>query len=614
MYEHLSVEEREVRLLCIDRPSSSSSSIHGILQTVSLRNCGSFVALSYAWGDGSDTVPLKINGHTCQVSSNLFSALQHLSRMAARLVIWVDAICINQGDQQERADQVRLMGDIYKNAEHVLVWLGPADEDSDLGLSMINDLGNAYHKSKSAKVAIESIQRKYYSKQDRVWTSMSRLLRKPWWGRLWTVQEVAGRQVSLICGTTSISWNAMYHTVRVFEDLDAVSSSKFQSVIHHDVINAVEGTHVAAKMRIWKTENLFKSREQLLFVVSHCRSFGASDPRDRIYACIGLAQPLPGFEVEYLSPFHQTYTNFAITHINYTKGLGVVREAGLGTSIRDPAILLPSWVPDWRHPRLSSPLYRSMYQASRESKACASFSPGKLSAKGILVDRVAAIAAYKPSDQHDWLKLALHNQPTTYRPLGIPQLQAYFRTILTDLNVYTGDRLDPKDKSFYEPALNVIATIAAFHSDSLPDYMSKFAAKVGMPLRQSLLGQMLQQDDPEVARAYWEWEAEEPQAAQGILIKLDPKLMAFERHVTSVLSGRCFTMTSGGYMGLVPDGTKEGDIVCILMGCDVPLVLREVEDTKEFVLIGECFVLGMTQGEIFEDGELEKNSESITIV
>lgn len=613
MYECLSVENRELRLLAIDRSLFSSKPPHCVLTTVSLNNCESFVALSYAWGDGGDTVQLKINGHCHDVSSNLFSALQHLSRMAAKLVIWADAICINQADPRERADQVRMMSDIYKNAEHVLVWLGPADADSGLGLDLIRDLGSAYYDTKGARQSIESTYENYSSEQDRAWTSINRLLRQEWWGRLWTVQEVAfGNQVSLICGAKSISWNAMYHTARVFQDLDAISRSKFRTAIQHDVLTAVGGLHVAAKLRIWKTETLCNSREQLLYVASHCRAFAAKDPRDKLYACIGLAQPLPGLEIEYLTSFDRVYKRFAIIHINHTKGLAVLREAGIGSSARDPVVSLPSWVPDWRYRRHSTPLDRSLYQASGESKTCASFSSGKLSVKGILVDRVTTALPHKVIDQDEWLKLALHDQPVTYRPLGIPQLQAYFRTILTDLNFYTGTRLDPKDINFYKPAIHFAATIRAFQINLLAKYMSKFAEEVQMPLHQSVLPYMLQQDDPDVGKAYWEWEGE--QQGSGLHRLEEPPIMAYTRHVSSLISRRCFIMTSAGYMGLAPGGTKDGDYVCILMGCDVPLVLREVEGRDEFVLVGESFVLGMMHGEIFKDGELENRSESINVV
>ena len=64
-------------------------------------------------------------------------------------------IPINHEDPQERADQVRMMGDIYKMAKHALVWLGPSFEGSDRGMNLIGDLGNAYYDlGRSARKAL----------------------------------------------------------------------------------------------------------------------------------------------------------------------------------------------------------------------------------------------------------------------------------------------------------------------------------------------------------------------------------------------------------------------------------------------------------------------------
>lgn len=249
MYEDLNLENREFRLLIIDRILFSSTPHQCALRQVSLSDCESFVALSYVWGDESNTVELKINGHSYYVTPNVLSALQHLSELAARLVIWVDAICINQGNLRERSDQVRMMGDIYKNAEHVLVWLGPQGGESDLGLNIIRDLGNAYHDYKCSEKAFQSIEEKYVSTQDQAWTSLSQLLRRPWWSRLWTVQEVVlGSQVSLICGTQSISWNSMYHTYHALRNMDEIINSKFRSFIDHgDCMTAIRSNGMKDK-------------------------------------------------------------------------------------------------------------------------------------------------------------------------------------------------------------------------------------------------------------------------------------------------------------------------------------------------------------------------------
>jgi hypothetical protein len=87
------------------------------LRVVSLYEFLAYTALSYAWGDPNVTAPILVNGVECQITTNLESALRHIRDDINHLVIWVDAICINQRDTLERNHQVQLMRNIYSYAE-----------------------------------------------------------------------------------------------------------------------------------------------------------------------------------------------------------------------------------------------------------------------------------------------------------------------------------------------------------------------------------------------------------------------------------------------------------------------------------------------------------------
>jgi hypothetical protein len=93
-----------------------------------------FEALSYVWGQSVTTKEenttkknkpmVTCNGHGLRVTVNLMQALQHIRSKSDTVFLWVDAICINQRDQEERRNQVSLMGHVYKKAKRVIVWLG----------------------------------------------------------------------------------------------------------------------------------------------------------------------------------------------------------------------------------------------------------------------------------------------------------------------------------------------------------------------------------------------------------------------------------------------------------------------------------------------------------
>ncbi|KAF5246480.1 hypothetical protein FANTH_6852 [Fusarium anthophilum] len=132
LYENLRISSRQIRLLTI---LSTTPEISCQLEVADFGDELSFNALSYVWGDPSVTKTILINEHPIQVTTNLLSALKyapyHLSRSksATSLKLWVDAICINQADKDEKGHQVSMMKDIYSQSGVVLCWLGsPTDK------------------------------------------------------------------------------------------------------------------------------------------------------------------------------------------------------------------------------------------------------------------------------------------------------------------------------------------------------------------------------------------------------------------------------------------------------------------------------------------------------
>jgi hypothetical protein len=96
-----------------------------------------FAALSYTWGNPSHKVPIFINKKRFQL---IKSAHQALSGAASSVNFWVDAVCINQNDNNEKSQQVLLMADIYSLANTTDIWLGPELDNSTLAIEFIRDL------------------------------------------------------------------------------------------------------------------------------------------------------------------------------------------------------------------------------------------------------------------------------------------------------------------------------------------------------------------------------------------------------------------------------------------------------------------------------------------
>jgi hypothetical protein len=101
-----------------------------------------YEALSYTWGDVVSSTPITVNGEEVLVTENLLAALKRFRKEHADVYLWVDALCINQLDNSEKAEQVKHMGDIYRNAARTLIWLGPEYDDSHNTISQLVKIGH----------------------------------------------------------------------------------------------------------------------------------------------------------------------------------------------------------------------------------------------------------------------------------------------------------------------------------------------------------------------------------------------------------------------------------------------------------------------------------------
>jgi hypothetical protein len=221
---------------------------------VSLDTKPSYAALSYTWGDPHDTQSILMGTASVAITRNLYSALAHLRYEDESRIFWIDALCIDQHNDEEKGWQVQLMREIYRRAEYVSVWLGPADETSDDVMNYLHDLGvrgmecgldlgpDIARKVKQRwlelvgrppqrdtpttnitiaddgsgsgelRFPLEKLDNLYYSISGYHGTGhlpirgMEALFTRPWWSRIWVLQEIGlGCKSQLICGTRKIS-------------------------------------------------------------------------------------------------------------------------------------------------------------------------------------------------------------------------------------------------------------------------------------------------------------------------------------------------------------------------------------------------------------------------
>ncbi|KAF1841821.1 heterokaryon incompatibility protein, partial [Cucurbitaria berberidis CBS 394.84] len=145
-YRHqpLCRSRREIRLLQL-LPEDGNPKLKRIpscrIHRAALPQKPKFIALSYVWGDVNETRMILVDGSQVRVTKNLYNAMMALRPSKEPTVIWIDSLCIDQMNNEEKSWQVGLMADIYQHADKVIAWLGPADEDSDSVMDGLNSLG-----------------------------------------------------------------------------------------------------------------------------------------------------------------------------------------------------------------------------------------------------------------------------------------------------------------------------------------------------------------------------------------------------------------------------------------------------------------------------------------
>ncbi|KAF2786516.1 HET-domain-containing protein, partial [Melanomma pulvis-pyrius CBS 109.77] len=306
----LSKPKREIRVVTISPQSSTSDfDISCAFTVVSLDTNPTYKALSYTWGDPQDTLPILVNGHRVNVTRNLKRALQRLRSLDTPTPIWIDAICINQVDMDERMHQVQLMRDIYEKPDEVVVYLGEpysinevlkyarayADTYPDLpdgrpenhlvlAMCLMRLLAGDVHLEEIPLLGNVNIQRACIA-------AFQGLILQPWWNRIWVVQEVIlPPKVTVIFGsfTAPLSMYASAST-----HLSKHRSTCCSAVLpSSDPQNACLDDYCHKMQTIVESGRLWRENADttLMTLLRLYYPKDATDARDKIYGLLGLVR------------------------------------------------------------------------------------------------------------------------------------------------------------------------------------------------------------------------------------------------------------------------------------------------------------------------------------
>jgi hypothetical protein len=312
----------------------------------------SYEALSYTWGDPSDTcqVPVDFEGHPAYISTNLEAALRVLRYHDKPRQLWIDALCINQDDVSEKNKQVPLMGNIFAQAQNVIIWLGPQSIDSDLAISAISNLSSATDFENIAEPA---------------WDALENLFSRPWFSRIWVLQEFKRAKNPIFqCGKASFRWDDTGDALREFWETGRDIGPKHVKLLGElGKVVSMASTRVEVPVGSnFDTEHAARDLVRMLRVYGGCK---ATIPHDKVYGLLGLSDSF-SFPTEhppaisYNHDVRTVYAEWARFLISSQQSLDLLYVCR--RMLHDPT--LPSWVPDWRTARHDLLLTLDVFRAS----------------------------------------------------------------------------------------------------------------------------------------------------------------------------------------------------------------------------------------------------------
>ncbi|CAG8958801.1 hypothetical protein HYFRA_00011752 [Hymenoscyphus fraxineus] len=578
-YKPLNVETREIRLVTI-LPGDFDDEIHCTLSLASLDDPLDYEALSYVWGETGNPDLMRevfIDGVLSSVTINLEVALRYLRYKSEPRVMWIDAICINQKDNDERGSQVMHMGSVYSMASRVVAWLGGEHDDSDLAFDAFQALPATKEEHWDSEMN-SSFDPCYLDSKYLI--AIRNVMRRPWWQRVWIIQEsILASTLLFACGNRSI----------LADKISAMHSSCdfHRYLCCRKVLWSRRPLQTSESITLWYWRNMNlrarPDRPTLSRLLSSFRNYQCCDPRDKIYGLLGLcSRPEKGTILpNYSKDISTVYQQVVLNTIDFQKSLEIFSHLGFKHSSGSSSLKsLPSWVPSWdleieRHTMQALQWRQNdtcLYNASENSNTCAiCLEPGVLTLKGILLQDLGVIGP--PWDSlrsievsNQWQEIA---GVTTYpgrtydSKTGTTYYEAYCQTICGSVPSHAPPSQNPLGDYYLPWTISSLITIHdAWWNRLVHNRLAKKLDK-----------------DPEAPR---------------------PELDAFGKFVSASTCLRSlFVSKDGSCFGLAPNGSEIGDVIALLAGGLVPYILRPKCElgVNFYEIIGDAYVHGIMDGE-----------------
>ncbi|KAI1733813.1 heterokaryon incompatibility protein-domain-containing protein [Xylaria scruposa] len=607
----------------VEPPSSSSTSVP------------EFDALSYTWGDLTETFSFICDARELRIHRNLYDALPFLAGRTSSRPIWIDAVCINQQDELEKLAQIRLMHRIYRQASKVWVWLGCATEYSEAAIALLPRLAQVGRsldqhpppRWTTTPLDPESVGLPDYDSS--IWAPVQQIVCNDWFRRVWAVQEFAlAGDVTFLCGCHEIHTTVIEDAVAFGYRLEVLRDAHGLQLPIGTVTNSRGMIRIRSLVAIEKSDSI-KSKQWLPYhligtLVYMTESHECSEPRDRILGILGF---LEGYEATRLITndeisiveLYTEFSNYLLTHSSQTQ-IHWWKLLDRGTLLGKRAGL-PSWCADF-HQRQNENARNSIcqlgakseppYQASHsQASVKCGRSSRELVMRGTVFDHIKCVYPVAPFPSITIQEFA--SQVSNSRALMefVMSIRAFLDAVIISVsktkfsarpNPVTGNgESDIVFDTFWRTLIGnttrqVDYTITQEYFESFRNALNEFAdlyCKVDTNQNGTISGR----DVPPSANKETSQELE---AGIQALVSSKTEFMKFLGPFWICLQNRRLFSTDLGRCGFSSVHIENGDLLCIFNSASTAHVLRPLNNGDKilYTLLGESYVHGFMNGEI----------------
>lgn len=593
--------DEDIRLVRIAALDSPNPVLNLEWMHVRLSDSPAYNALSYTWGEASTNPLLNLKGY--RLIPNLMSCLLELMVKSPGLW-WIDALCINQDDPIEKSQQVKKMRDIYARAQEVYSWLGSKSADGEPALRILARIyqitSDHAFDNQGLPFGFEddAMERLKLPKlDDPSWDGLIKFLSRPYFERIWVLQELAVAKdstSSIMCGHIVVPWDHLYFSIRFL-----VSHGWNFALLNlaRERASALNLTDIdLPAFHFIDTITLLRhslQKDPLAFYLDPCRSYRATDSRDKIIALLGLIAPgeqtIKELEPDYSQPADEYFreaTGALIIHHRSYQLLSMV-EARSTTD----AASLPSWVPDYSE-RWYNPYHAGRFTPIPGTAFSAEWTSGSniLRVEASILDEIlevspdfGSIGANINEIVLSWLSLAA----------GLSETDEWLWLL------HAVDDPNPISEIFDSFWRTLIGNKSG-QNDTQGEVINAPEDHLYLVLG-SLMKTLMEKDEAKMIFVVNEW-CNSPLIEEKIINSLEEgKSELYDKLVISSILYNTFFVTKGGRMGIGPSTLQKGDEVASFSGGDSLYFIRQSQGKCRF--IGHGYVHTLMDGSIIENAQ-----------